>query len=251
MAKEGCHEMDRLMAALRTQIPGVTDDLLQLNLFNVIDRHLRKTNAWRYISQVAIERGVKDYPIFPPAGTSMVRVLEAEHGGRPVAQATGGTTTSGQRGRLIADETWEDQDAGYYADEQHDNESGIFQYAIFYPNYVSLTIPPSEQASEAPMNLVMAITLAQGCMDEDCGEWTLEPWMWDRYHDDWLNGMLGAMFGMHAKPWSNPQRAMFHEKRFYSLMSFARQEAHRGFVFDRPMWRFPRAGGWIKGASLR
>lgn len=246
-----CHEMDRLMADLRTQIPAVTDDLLKLNLYSVIDRHLRKTNAWRYISEVPLTQGTQEYPIFPPAGTALVRVLEATHAGRPVLQtSTGGAAASSQRGRLVADEEFADQDAGFFADSEV-VESGVFQYAIYYPTYVTLTVPPDEQAAGSPMNLIMALTLGQKCLEDDCGDWSLEPWMWDRYHDDWLSGMLGLMFGMHAKPWSNPKLALFHAKSFNSAISFARQEARRGFVFDRPMWRFPRVGGWTSSSKSR
>jgi hypothetical protein len=244
--KECASGLDRLMTDIRVKVPGAVDEQIKLNLFNVVDQHLRKTNAWRNISQVDLRQGLTTYPIFPPSGTALVRVLEATHSGHPVMPVQGGGTASGQRGRLVPDEYhFPEEDPGYYADEIT-NEGGVFRYAVYYPNYVTITVPPDKSAIESPMNIVMAITLGRESLSCDCGEWSVEPWMWDRYFDDWLNGVLGVFYGEPFKPWSNPTLAMFHQKRFRGQIGFARQEAARGFVFDRPMWRFPRVGGFVR-----
>lgn len=241
----GCDELDRLMADLRVQLPGATDTLIKAQLFNAIDWHLRRTNAWRYISLFNLQQGDLQYPIFPPADTELVRVISITHGGRPLAPVgAGGTTVSSARGRLSADLVTLDSDAAYDADVVT-GEGDPAYYAIYYPTYVTVDVPPSVESVQFPMEAVLAITLGPDCRctedDEGCN-WALEPWMYIRYHDDWLWGTLSRMMAMLNKPWSNPQMALMWGKRSYSRASFAKQEAERGFVHNVQIWRFPRGG---------
>ena len=95
--KECVTGLDRLMTDIRVKVPGATDDQIKLNLYNAMDQHLRKTNAWRYTTEVPLIRGQVEYPIFPPGDSTMVRVIEATHAGHPVTPDLGGLTSSGQR----------------------------------------------------------------------------------------------------------------------------------------------------------
>ena len=71
------------MTDIRIKVPGATDDSDQVSTSTTPwTSHLRKTNAWRYDHRGAADtRNQDDYPIFPPAGTALVRVLEATHVG--------------------------------------------------------------------------------------------------------------------------------------------------------------------------
>jgi hypothetical protein len=63
------------------------------------------------------------------------------------------------------------------------------------------------------------------------------------YFGCWVDGVLGRMFMMPAKPWSNKTQAAYHHKRFRNRMAFHKQEVTKGFSYGTPSWHFPR-NGW-------
>lgn len=242
-----CEPLDRLMASLRIKLPGATDDAIKLQLYDVMDEHFRKTNCWRYEMEVPLQVDSLQYPVIAPAQTALVRVLDATYAGRPMQAMSAGVSAASQHGRLVADESFIDGDAGFYADAEIPSGNN-FHYAIYYPTYVTIDVRPTESAVEQPLKFILSLTLSKGCLECECEDWGIEDWMFDRYYDDWLNGTLGYMFGSHAKPYSNATLAVQHLKKFNSYVAFARQEALRGFIFDQPRWRFPRNGWVSRGA---
>jgi hypothetical protein len=247
MADHGCDELDRLMATLRVNLPGATDPLIKMTLFDAIDAHLRRTNAWRYETDVQLYPRQTQYDIYPPAETALVRVMFIRKGDRMLQPMTTGGTTVATKGRLTPDFTLDPDGYGYNWDKSQ-NEGEILRYSIYYPTYIEVDIPPSVEAVAVPMQAVLAITLGSQCRcteaDDGCA-WALDPWMYDRYYDDWLWGCLSRMMAMAAKPWSNPQMAIMYGKMARSKQNFAKQEADRGFVHDAPNWRFP-VNGWVR-----
>ena len=244
----GCQsDLDRLMATLTIKLPGVDEDALKLELFNTIDDFFRKTNAWREILDAPLAEDTTEYPITAPSNTAMVRVLEATLKGGVVSQQVGGVTAVGQQGRLVADEMFMDGDAVYNPDIVVDQTpSNSLRYAVYYPNYISIDVPPSDDVIGQPLKIVAALTLSPSALKCDCGDWSMPEWMWERYFHDFLHGTLANCMSEGAKPYTNAKLAVYHAAEFRRAKSFARQEAQRGFVFDRPMWRFPVMGGWIR-----
>jgi len=236
-----CNEMDRLLNTLRMRVPGSTDAGIQLELFNTIDEFCRRTNAWRWVTDVNLTQGQLTYPIFPPPSTALVRMLAVMQNGRPIPPA--GDASSGpvisQRGRFPGDTLFPDGDAAFDPDRVV-TEGAVMRYAIYYPTYVTIDIPPSSDAVQYPLQMALAITLAGSSLECDCGDWGLEPWMFDRFFEDWLDGCQGRMFSQVAKPYTNVAAANYHLRRFRQAMAFAKQEARRGFTYSTPSWRFPQ-----------
>lgn len=248
MADNGCDELDRLMSALRVNVPGSTDPLLRMTLFDAVDAHLRRTNAWRYETDITLYQGQTRYELYPPAGTSLVRVMTMSKGGRALSPMNEGGSFVSSRGRITPDRVITPPGFGYDPEETV-TEGDVLRYSIFYPTYITFDIPPSETAAQTAVKAIMAITLSPECKCNDTGEeacdWPLDPWMYERYHDDWLYETMSRMYGMPAKPWSNAQLALFYGRRARSKANLAKQEADRGFVHDTPAWRFPR-NGWVR-----
>lgn len=233
-------EADRLLATLRLRLPGTTDAALKLELFNTADEFFRKSNAWRYEADVQLTEGATQYPIFPPGGTSLVRVLGVTHRGVPVAAQAGvGSTVSGGHGRFDPDVLETSGDVEFFP-EATISPGGVFRYAIFYPTYVSIDIPPSADAAETPLKMVLALTLAAGEDLDDPSAWSLEPWMWERFYAAFEDGVQSRMMSQINKPYANPTIAAFHAKRFRAARNLAKQEAERGFIVNNPSWTFPR-----------
>lgn len=238
-----CAPTDRLMQTIVVTVPGVPEATARVILFNVIDEFLRRTSAWKIEVDVNLE-GESPFVIPVPADAEIVRAMGATHNGVPVPQSTSGVIQS-STGTLEPELLLPDGDANFlpFATDIAP-PSDLFSWSLFKPNYISVTNPPTSADAQYPLKVVVALSIAKSCLECECGDWQLDEWMFDMYFQDWLNGVLGNMFIMPAKPWSNPQLATYHLKRFRQSMGYRKQEAARGFNYNTPTWRFP--GNWTR-----
>jgi hypothetical protein len=237
-----CQPIDRLMQTLRVHVPGAPDATLELELFNAMDKLFRRTNAWRYEDDVTLDSSTTDYALSLPEGTMMVRELSVTLNDMPVTPTSYATAVASSLGRVDASTVFADGDAEFDP-MKSDLSANLFTYAIYQPNYVTVTKPPDATQVQYPLVVTMALTLQPDCLECDCGDWPLPDWMFDTYFEDFLDGTYASMFAMLAKPWANKDLAMLHGRRFRNRMAFRKQEAVRGFAHDTPTWRFPR--GWV------
>jgi hypothetical protein len=240
-----CAPTDRIMQTLRVGAPGATDAVIELTLFNVIDEFLRRTSAWRYPVDIQLDGDTLNYPLALPPDSVVVRALSVFHNGIPVPEspsaAAGDSATIVSVGRLLPEQTFADGDASF-APAVSDLAGGVFTYAIYRPDYITISSAPDAEAVQYPLNAIMALSIAPSCVKCACGDWQLEEWMYEMFFQDWVDGTLGRLFGMPAKPWSNKELMVYHGKRFRVAMGSRKQEAVRGFIWDKPAWSFP--GGW-------
>jgi len=242
-----CAPLDRLIQTITVECPGVTEELITLQLFNVVDEFFRRTSAWRYYEDITLEEGKSDYVYSVPSDAAIVRTLAVSHNGIPMRPAAsqygsgGSGITQSSLGVLIPEMTFPDGDASFLpAQTDLDTPSGLFSYAIYRPDYIQITVAPDAEAIRFPLNVCLALTVAKQCLECECGDWPLEEWMYDMFFQDWLDGALGRLLAMNAKPWVNVTMAAYHGKRFRSAMAFRKQEAMHGFNYATPAWRFPR-----------
>jgi hypothetical protein len=239
--------IDRLLQTLRVHAPGVTDALLQLELFNTLDEFFSRTSAWREFSDITLRTDALDYDIDVPAGARMVRILAVLHNGIPVPSAQGDGITSSSLGTLLPELTFPDSDAEFaFSESDLVGGSGPFSYAIYVPDYITVTTPPTQDQTNFPLRVLMALSVSKDNLEQDPGDWVLPDWMYDMFFQDWLDGALGKLYAMPAKPWSNKELTLLHGRKFRQAMGQRKQEANRGFTYGQPGWRFPRSGGWVR-----
>lgn len=244
MSANPCTPVDRLMQTLRVHVPGATDDLLQLEAFNTIDEFFRRTSAWRYETEIQLDTTTSEYDLSLPADSEMVRMLGVTLNGAPVPPAGAQGTIQLSTGVLSPELSFADGDAQF--DPTASDLTGVsFTYAVYSPTSITVTSTPSEDQAQYPLKAVMALTIAKACIACDCGEWALPDWMYDMFFQEWLDGCLGRLYQMPAKPWSEATKAVYHHKRFRNGMAFRKQEAAKGFVMGSPGWHFPRMSGWL------
>jgi hypothetical protein len=242
-----CSQTDRLLQTLRVHVPGATDDLLTLELFNVVDEFLRRTSAWRYAVNIDISgadtdaTGAVEFPVPMPGNSQMVRVITAYYNGSKVPAASSGVVQSSV-GTLIPAQQFPDGDA-MFLPFQVDTAppSDLFTYAVYRPGYISITNPPTVEPLY-PFEMTMALSVGVGCLECDCGDWDIPDWMFETYFQDWEDGILARLYSMPAKPWRDMVLAQYHGKRFRNEMALRKQEAARGFEYNVQNWQFPRAG---------
>ena len=236
-----CVPNDRLLQTLRVHVPGVTDPLLELELFNVMDEFFRRTSAWNWVTDIDLVEGQSEYTFGTPPDTNVVRIMAVMHQSHQVPAAVSQGAIQTSVGKLDPSEIFPDGDVAIDPSDS-DLVGNIFSYAIYRPGYIQLTALPDEEARKWPLKTVLALSLARSCLECESGDWAVEEWMWDLYFQDWLDGTLGRLYAMPAKPWASPVHAQYHGRRFRNAMAYRKQEAVRGLVWGQPMWQFPR--GW-------
>lgn len=239
-----CAPTDRLMQTLRVHVPGAGDDLLQLELFNVIDEFLRRTSAWKYENEIQLLEEELEYDLQLPGSSAVVRVMSASHNGIPVPNTQSGVIQASV-GTLLPELTFPDGDAVFAPFQISNPTPGLFTWAIYKPTYISFTGIPDQEGLQFPFKLVLALSIAKQCLEQECGDWELPEWMFDMYFEDWCQGVYHRMYGMPAKPWTNERLALFHGRNFRNKMNQRKQEAQRGFAYNVQTWHFPR-NGWTR-----
>jgi len=234
-----CEPSDRLLQSLRVSVPGVTDELISLQLFNTMDEFFRRTSAWQFEADIEMQENIWEYGFSTPSDTTVVRLMGVSHQNIPVTPTTAAGQVATSIGTIEPSQIFADGDVAI--DPHHsDLSGGIFSYAVYRPDYISLTGIPDAEARKYPLKVNLALTMSMGCLECECGDWALEDWMWDMFFQDFLDGTQGRLFAMPAKPWSSPVHAQYHGKRFRNWMALRKQEAFRGFAHNVPGWRFPR-----------
>lgn len=239
-----CSPIDRLLQTLRVHVPGVTDPLLQLEIFNVMDEFFRRTSAWRYEDSIDLEVGKNEYAFAVPADSTVVRLMAVSHNDMPIASTQSTSVSVSTLGRLVPDMIYSDGDASFTPSTSDLNQSNLFTYAVYRPEYIQTTGQITDEMTVFPLKAVLALSLARSCLECDCGDWAVPDWTYDSFFQDWVDGCLGRLYAMPAKPWAAQTQAIYHLKRFRNAMALRKQEVMRGFAFDVPVWRFPQ-GGWV------
>lgn len=197
----------RLIDTARLHLPGALEGVLRMELFNVTKKFLQRTNAWQDTVTIDVIPAVYDYPL--PAsqnGAFINRLIWLE----------------GPRSNV------NDPDSGPPRDGFM-TTPGFGQETLRIPN------PPG--ANEVWYAHV-AMCIADPT-DADGVAYAPE-WIYDKYQDVLLDGLLERMMAQPAKPYSNTQGVLLHGRRFQSGMSTARAEAAHRFTFGGNSWRYPR-----------
>lgn len=241
-----CAPTDRLLQTLAIEAPGATPELLSLQLFNVMDEFFRRTSAWQWRQDIDLAGDELNYGFAVPNGSQVVRMISVEHNGVSVPAAQGTGLTQSSLGELVPELTFPDGDAQFHP-AVSDLQDNIFSYAIYRPNYITVTTLPDPEQQKFPLRVCLALTVSKTCLECDsCDDWGVEEWVWDMFFQDLLDGTLGRLMAMINKPWSSPLMASYHGKRFRNAMAYRKQEALRGFTYGLPAWRFPRTSGWTR-----
>jgi len=92
-----------------------------------------------------------------------------------------------------------------------------------------------------PKTIVATVALTVG----DPGKRQVYPdvpdWIWGDYYDVIIDGTIGRLFGHPAKPYSNPQMALFHLKQYSAGCDQAKWMVNRGRRMEGQRWMFPQS----------
>lgn len=195
-------DMNRLMDNARIKLPGALDSTIQLELFAVLNEFFQDSNIWT--EDIAFEvTPTSDSYISNPAAYTYVVVPD------------GGTIN-----RLI----------GVV-------DANGFPQAAYMPT-------PGEIILRASPNYAQTYTVrvAKTVTDPTTRDGYPEfpDWILNKYGNGITDGVIGQMMSQVAKPYSSPQAAAFHLRKFKISVSQAKVEAQHRNVYRGQDWRFPQ-----------
>ena len=196
-------DMNRLMDHARIRLPGALDTALQFEMFALMNEFLQTANIWYEDINFNVTPSTLTYVEAPQLYTFAI------------------TPTLGSITRLagVAD-------------------ADGFQRRAFMPilgSVVLENLPSTAQVYTARVFLTVTDpTTTDGYPD-------FPAWILNKYGNDILDGLLGRMMAQIAKPYSSPQMAAYHTKRFVQATSQAKAEASHQNVYRGQNWRFPQS----------
>lgn len=103
------------------------------------------------------------------------------------------------------------------------------------PGVITLTNAPSQAGTWVA---TVALTITDPTDRE--GYPVFPAWFMSKYGNDILDGVLGRMMSQIAKPYSQPQMAQYHMRRFMQATNKAGVETIHGSVYRGQNWKFPQ-----------
>jgi hypothetical protein len=196
-------DINRLMDNARVKLPGALDSMLQIELFSVMKEFFEGSNIWE-----------EDIP-FSVTPTSLSRVTN------PEAYTYDILPTEGMIIRLL----------------------GITDGDGF-PQHGEMPIPGAVILTHSP-NVAGTYTakVSKSVTDPVTrqGYPIFPAWVLERYFNEILSGLLGAMMGQIAKPYSSPQMAQYHLRKFSQGIARANNEHAHANIMGGQRWRYPQS----------
>jgi hypothetical protein len=197
--------IERLLANLRTQLPGALDGTLRLEIFNTVSTFCRESNTWQETQSFNTKVGKQLYEVTAEAPDAYYNVLLN-------LEAYDPTDENGEVTTPIPIAAWFDA-----------------------PTSLKLRYVPTEvQRLRGTFSVVPRAT---DRMDQYPA---IPEAFWDKYHDAFIEGVLSRMMSQPAKPYSNERLGIFHGRRFKAATSMAKNDKYNGDVRGGQNWSFPQ-----------
>lgn len=200
----------RLMSNVRVRVPGATDDMLQLELFNTMDDFFKGSNAWTQDLDIFIpgtDLPGTIYQLTPDSPSIIDKLMWIFQ--PPVSPLSG-------KGQQIAG-------------------------TMSTPGELVLVTQPN-----IPVTYRVTVSLTVADPTTRDGFVVFPEWVILKYRDRLMDGLLGKLFSQMSKPWTNNQLAVLHMRKFKQGVASARVEVERNNVFRQQAWVFP---GFARGTQ--
>lgn len=195
--------INRLMDLTKARVPGLLDTVLKKEFFHLMNEFFMETNLWQEKVTFTATTTTQTYFEAPELYTYDVTSEE-----------------SGQVFRLMA---------CFNADGIRVNATMRIPGEI-----VIVHAPPSTQTYTAHV----ATTVSDPVTNEDLP--VMPEWVLTKYDNVILDGLVGRLMSQPAKPYSNPQLAGLHIRKFMQGMKVAKREGERFNVHAGQVWQFPQ-----------
>jgi hypothetical protein len=201
----------RIIDQARIQAPGALDGVLLMELFATMKAFFEQTDAWK--QKVTINaQPYEPYYEIPSFDQAFINRLIWLKGSPP----------SGSDPDLALCDDLRPQRSGWL---ERAGETAILR----------IERPPSVAESWL---VCLGLTVIDPTDNE--GVPRAPDWLVEKYFDYIASGLLSRVAAQPGKPYTNPQIAMLHGRKFATGVSLARREARDGYLFGGQRWGFPQ-----------
>lgn len=197
-------QMNRLMDDARVRLPGALDGTIQAELFRAVKEFCTRTNLWTEEFDIEVEPQTQSYLENPDAYTHQI------------FPPTGSTASKVM-----------------YALDQN---TAPVPAQMSVPNYIEFAGSPNETVT---WKVTVALTIADPVTRT--GEPVAPAWMFERYGETFLDGLLSRMMSQSAKPYTSLPMGAFHHGKFQQGIGRGRIEALRKNRYRAQPWIFPQS----------
>lgn len=195
-------DMLRLMDHCRVRLPGALDAAIQQEMFAALDDLLQTSQLWYEDITFTANPTQDTYEENPAAYTYTL------------------TPTSGAVVRLLT------------VSDDEGNLRGASMPIV--PDLILAYAPSAVETYTARVVITVA--------GVDADKYPILPdWIIKKYQSQILDGVLGRMMSQVAKPYSSPQMALLHLRKFKSFVHRAKVEALRENTYATQRWFFPQS----------
>jgi hypothetical protein len=195
---------NRLWATLLSRLPGIGEDALRLEIGNAIQEFLRETHCWRETVNYNVVAGQKNYVLTPQSQNADVTyVIAVEVDGRPYSPAS--------------------------PDAFDRTLYGV--YRVCDPFY-EIELHPTPTGTVAKgLKAVLGLSLKPESLD-------IPDALLAAHFENIIDGVLERCYDHSSKPYSNPEKHIYHHRRFRAALTRTRRITRGGDAQASPSWRF-------------
>lgn len=202
--------MNRLMNAVRSLLPGALDSQIQAVMFDVFDEFFQFTNVWQETIPVQAVVNQQEYDVAPFGVADIVRLLVVWVHDDPQAEV---------------------------------DDNKVFRRPISAVMPVPGTLKITWPITSIPFDdFTFHVVVALKCIDptNSDGYPIIPNWIMNKYRRDFVDGIVGQLMAQPAKTYSNQTMAVYHKRRWRNAMTGARIEVDRQNTYGAQAWRYPQ-----------
>jgi len=224
----------RVLDNVRVHVPAVMDGMMRLELFNALKEFFQRSNIWLLEIPVYVTPESNDYQVETGMNVVVNRLMELSRPNQPLANQ------------------WEyapTRPPAYFQVDPNNLHSEsvdpIYRSARRGTLLNAGTKCPILRIIFNPQVAETWIaTLALNITDPTDQDGLPCPpeWIVEKYSNYLIDGVIMRLMLQPGKPYSSPQGAQYHGRKFNEGVGLARTEARNMFVYNGQRWFFPQ--GW-------
>jgi hypothetical protein len=237
--------MARMNDMVRMTCSGALDGVIRMEMFNALKEFLQRSNGWLLEVPIYIQQRTNDYVVETGQNVIVNRLMGLDRPSSPLPYSQPPwvqpylpmcppqyISTSGQ------DAVQEAQDPSFRV-----QRAGVLLNA-------GAKCPILRIRDNPGANETWIATLALNICDPvDSAGFTDPPdWIMEKYLNAIGSGVMMRLMLQPGKPYSSPQGAQYHGRKFNEGIGLCRTEVRALFTYSGQRWQFP--GAWNSGGKL-
>jgi hypothetical protein len=232
--------MSRIHDTARIHCAGVLDGMVRLEMFYVFKDFFERTDAWLMEIPVYVIPSTNDYTIDTCQNAVVNRLMQVDRPDNINPQICYLPGKYPQFLQLTPSGGTESLDPIF----RSAREGMLLNSGTKCPILRLHWNPQSNETWVATVSLNITDPTDKDGLP-DC----IPDWLVEKYNQTLCDGVISKLMLQAGKPYSSPQGAEYHGKKYNQGVGTARNEARKMFVYGAQRWGYPR--GWMTRTARR